>query len=70
MYIVMEIQKQGETVSTLVDSYANLNEAKSKHHTILAAASVSAVEQHAASLMDDTGRCIYHEAFQHGGANE
>lgn len=65
MYIVMEIQKNGEQVATLVDSYTSYNQAKSKYHTVLAAAAISSVEQHSAALLDDTGVCIVNESYAH-----
>ena len=65
MYLVIEIQKNGDNISTLVDSFSNLNQAKSKYHTILAAASISSVDRHGACLLDDRGVCILTESYNH-----
>ena len=70
MFIVIEIQKNGTTVNTIVDTYTELNEAKSKYHTILSYAAVSEVEKHAASILDDTGRCIFHEFYIHSSQGQ
>jgi len=65
MFIVIEIQKTGEEVGTIVNKYADINQAKSKYHTILAAAAVSKVERHAACVLDDKGRTLCQEAYDH-----
>ena len=65
MYLVMEIQRTGEQVANLVYSYANQNEAESKYYTILAAAAISSVEQHAATLLTDQGNCIMSRFYIH-----
>ena len=65
MYIVLEIQKTGDQIATLVTSYQNRNEAESKFYTVLAAAALSTVEKHAASLLTDNGICIRSEAYEH-----
>lgn len=65
MYIVLEIQKSGDTVSTLVNSYANRNAAEQQYHTVLAAAAVSVMELHSAVLMTEDGISIKHESFEH-----
>ena len=65
MFIVLESQKNGDILTTLVTSHQEINEAKSKYHTVLAAAAISNVELHAASLLDDCGRCLVSEYFTH-----
>ena len=65
MFLVMEIQRNGETVNNIVDSYTDENQAKSKYHLILASAAVSTVERHSAVIIDDTGRPINYEWFDH-----
>ena len=64
MFIVMEIQKSN-TAATIVNTYETRNEAENKYHTILAAAAVSSVPQHAAVLLDDNGEYIKSECFTH-----
>ena len=64
MYIVVEIQTS-ITVSTLVNSYEDRNQAESKYHQILTAAAISAVPKHSAVLMDDEGNRIKSECYIH-----
>ena len=58
MYLVIELQKTGDVVSNIVTSHETINEADYKYYTVLAAAAVSKVEQHAVSMLEDTGFCI------------
>lgn len=64
MYIVMEIQNSG-SVATLIDQYADKNQAESKFHTVLSAAAVSAVPVHSAVLMTDDGIWLRSECYKH-----
>ena len=68
MYIVIEIQKTGETLTvvTPIHTYSNLNEAESYYYSLLSVAAVSQVERHGASLLEDTGRAIYYKTYDHG----
>ena len=59
------IELQNGIVGANVWTYDNINAAENKYHTVLAAASVSAVEIHAAALLNDSGMCIKHESYQH-----
>ena len=66
MYIVIEIQKMSDTqIATLVDSYEDLNQAENKFHTILAAAAVSSLPMHSASMLTEDGLEIKHESYEH-----
>ena len=65
MYIVIEIQKNGDQVATLVNSYATKNEADSKFFAVLSAAALSTIERHACSLLTDEGRCLRSEYYDH-----
>lgn len=66
MVIVMEIQV-GETVSTIVESYADPFQAESKFHQILTAAAVSSVPKHSAVILNDEGQMMKHECYIHEG---
>lgn len=56
MFIVLEVQVNANgTVSTLVDSFADMNQAESKYHQVLAAAAVSNIPKHSAFLLIDDG---------------
>ena len=65
MYIVIEIQKTGDNLSTLVTTHNTQNEAESKFYTILSYAAVSKVPLHAASLLSEDGRCFRSEVYEH-----
>ena len=64
MYIVLEIQTS-TTVATIVDSYADRNQAESKYHQILTAAALSSVPKHSAVLMNDGGQTMKNETYIH-----
>ena len=66
MFVVIEIQA-GETVATLVNSYADRNEAEAKYHTILAYASKSDIPKHSAVMLTEEGYYIKSETYKHGG---
>lgn len=65
MFIVLEMQKTGDQVATLVNSYAELNKAKQKYHQVLAAAAVSAVPVHTAVILEEFGNVLEYEHFEH-----
>ena len=64
-YLVIEIQKTGDTVGNIVTAYTNRNEAESKYYAVLSAAAVSSVEKHACSLLTEDGASIRNEAYEH-----
>lgn len=69
MYIVVEIQKNADgTVGTLVDSFADINSAENKFHTVLAYAAVSALPVHSCILFTEEGFPLRHECYKHDGA--
>lgn len=65
VFIVIEIQSDGETAATLINSFADRNEAESKFHAVLQAAAVSKVKIHSAVLMTDTGKTLKSEVYAH-----
>lgn len=65
-YLVVEIQKN-ETISSLTFAYEERNEAISKYHSILAAASVSDVPVHSAVILTEEGNAIKSESYNHEG---
>ena len=65
MYIVIEMQTNGETTATLANAYTDKNTAYQKYHTILAAAAVSAVEVHTAVILNEFGYIEARESFEH-----
>lgn len=65
MYIVIELQKTGDTLADLEFAYTDYNKALEKYYKVLAAAVVSTVEVHSASLLDETGAVLLNETFSH-----
>ena len=55
MYIVTEMQTNGETTAVLNDVYTDRSLALQKYYTILAAAAVSQVEVHTATVTNELG---------------
>ena len=70
MFVVTEIQKNGENASPITNLYTDKEAAYSKYHTILAAAAISEVPEHSAILVSEEGRYVLHEKFTHNGGNE
>ena len=64
-YLVMEIQKTGDTVANIVNKKDDYNSAKSTFYQILSSAALSEVEAHTAVMMSDTGEFIGKETFYH-----
>ena len=65
MYIILEIQTNNNVPATLVHTATTYNEAQSVYHTVLAAAAISAVECHAATLLDYHGNVLATEFYTH-----
>lgn len=66
MFIILETQtyKDG-AVGTLIDSYADRNEAESKYHAVLSAGAVSKVPIHTAFMLTDDGYVVKSECYRH-----
>ena len=63
MYIVAELQTNGETTAVLNDVYTDKGLALQKYHTILASAAVSEVQVHTAMIVNEIGLVEYRETF-------
>ena len=65
--IVIEIQhhNNGRT-DCITTTHASSSEAEQKYHTILAAASVSQVDVHGATMLNDDGSYVQHKVYYHG----
>ena len=71
MYIVIEIQTNANgSIGTLVNSYADHNEAEAQYHRVLAAAAVSALPKHAAVMMSEEGFPLRHECYVHAAGSQ
>jgi protein-L-isoaspartate O-methyltransferase len=65
-YIVIEIQTATDgTVGNIVTAHETRSEAESKYHSVLAAAAVSAMPQHAAALLASDGTLIDSRCYEH-----
>lgn len=65
LYIVIELQKNGNQMGNIVTSYETLQEAQCKFHTVAAAAAISNVEKHSVALLNDDGFPIERATFEH-----
>ena len=65
MFAVIEIQKNGSTATPITSLFEDKEEAYSSYHTILAAASISEVDEHSAILVSEEGNYVLHEKFVH-----
>lgn len=63
MYIVTELQTNGEATAILNYTYMDKNTALQQYHTILASAAVSQVEVHTAMIINELGLVEYRESF-------
>lgn len=67
MFIVVELQKNADgTVGNLVTAHETQAEAESKYHSVLAAAAVSSLPTHAATLLSEEGFSIANQCYRHG----
>lgn len=65
-YIVIELQTNEDgTAGSLVYCYDTEQEAESKYHGILAAAAVSGVPYHAATMITSAGMPIKWQGYEH-----
>ena len=64
-YLVMEIQRGGDTISNIVTAYNSLAEAEHQFYTVAAAAAISNVERHSAVLLNQDGLLIERKTFVH-----
>ena len=65
MYIVVELQKNGDSIGNVVNTYTDINAAESSFHSILAAAALSSVEVHSAVIMNELGQTLKSEYYYH-----
>ncbi|MBE6129549.1 MAG: hypothetical protein E7185_09770 [Erysipelotrichaceae bacterium] len=63
-YIVIELQTYDSGgVGVINTAYDDINQAESKYHTVLATAAVSPRPCHAAMLVTNDGKTLYHQAY-------
>lgn len=64
-YIILELQTTDGITSSLATVKKTINEAEQQYHAALAAAAMSEVEMHSASLLTERGQLIKYECFDH-----
>lgn len=64
-YLVIEQQTTNGTTAVITTVKSNINEAEQQYHTVLAAAAVSQVPLHSASMLNERGQLIKYELFDH-----
>lgn len=67
MKAVIEIQKNGETATPLVQLFTDDAQAKSRYHELLSIAAVSNVPEHSVILVSEEGNYMFREKYEHGG---
>ena len=65
MYIILELQTSNGQTANIVTTKDTKDKAMSVYHSILAAAAVSSVQYHTAVVMDEEGRYLARECYQH-----
>lgn len=65
MFIIIELQTTDGVTSNIVTTKESKDEAMSTYHSILAAAAISNVRYHTAVVMDEKGKFIAKECYQH-----
>ena len=70
-YFIIEIQKLPSGFAHIVhvaqdeDPTQARFKAESTYYTVLAAAALSSLERHAASLLESSGRCVMYQSYYH-----
>lgn len=66
MYIILELQTNADgTVGTLINAYADKNEAESQYHRVLMSAAISALPMHTCFMLTADGYVIKSECYRH-----
>lgn len=64
-YIVIEMQTTDGTTAAITNTYATYPLAEQAYHTVLAAAAVSSVPLHSASMLTERGNLVKYECYDH-----
>lgn len=66
MYIILEMQTNGDTTALVPPvTYKDMNQADSAYYQKLAAAAVSSVPVHTITMLDEHGRSIRSDFYEH-----
>lgn len=66
LYIVIELQRNGDQMSNIVTAHTTLQDAQHKFHTVAASAAISNVQKHTVTLLNDDGYPVDRVTFEHG----
>lgn len=69
-YIVIEMQTTNGVTSSLKDTFSDYPHAEQKFHTVLAAAAVSDITIHSASMLTERGNLVKYECYDRTPAPE
>jgi len=65
MYVVLEIMKTGDRLSATTTMHNTKNEAKAKFFQLVGAAASSTVDRHHISLLNESGKVLMNDGFDH-----
>ena len=65
LYVVIELQKTGDQMATLVTSHDTLQDAQYKFYSVAASAAISQLDKHSVILINDDGFTIEKLSFEH-----
>ena len=65
LFIVIELQKNGQQMGNIVTAHETLQDAQHKFYTVAAAAAISNVEKHSVVLLNDDGFPVERATFEH-----
>ncbi len=65
LFVVIELQKNGDQMGNIVTTHDTLQDAQHKFHTVAAAAAISTVEKHSVVLLNDDGFPMERTTFEH-----
>ena len=66
MYIILEMQTNGDTTALVPPvTYKDMNQADSAYYQKLAAAAISSVTVHTITMLDEHGRLIRSDFYEH-----
>ena len=65
MYVVLEIMKTGDLLSATPTIHQTKNEAKAKFFQLVGSAATSSVDRHHVSLINESGKVLMNDGFDH-----
>lgn len=65
MYLIVEIQTNGDQMAQICQTAETYEQAMSKYHTVLASASISSVEYHTCTVLGKEGEQLASESYHH-----